>query len=177
MCGFTSDQILQKKVPKPLYKRNLKFTCQNWVYRTFGKTFIPQHEITLIIIILKTKIKTFLEINKKGELSSEIMWDALKAVIRGKILSFCASKKKDRQLILSELNKELNNLETRHQKEPTSDLSVKVKDIGNEINMIQSQEIEKKHDFHKTKMLRSWFKIFKVSSKKTAKTTGRQYNS
>lgn len=43
---------------------------------------------------IKKEIKHSMEENDKGEVGPEIGWDALKAVIRGKIISFCAYQKK-----------------------------------------------------------------------------------
>lgn len=36
----------------------------------------------------------FLEINDSGEIGSEMMWDALKAVVRGKLCLFVHVKRK-----------------------------------------------------------------------------------
>lgn len=50
------------------------------------------------------------------EVDSAIVWDALKAVVRGRIISFCAREKKEKQLRLIDLNKELKDLETHHKR-------------------------------------------------------------
>lgn len=49
--------------------------------------------------------------NNNGELFTEIIWNTLKAVSRGKIISNCANKKKKRLAKLINLTKELKGLE------------------------------------------------------------------
>lgn len=58
-----------------------------------------------------------------------------------------------RKLRLSELNKELKELETKHKKGSNPNLTSKLKEIRNEINVLYSQEIRKKDDLYKTKVL------------------------
>lgn len=58
---------------------------------------------------MKKKLKHFFQENDNGEVSTEIIWDTLKAVFRGKI-SYCANKKKKRQERLINLTKELRDL-------------------------------------------------------------------
>lgn len=84
-----------------------------------------------------------MEVNNNGE-GTEIVWDAMKAVVRGKIISFCAYQKKQRQLKLLELNKELRKLETKHKEEPNPNLTSKLKEIRNKINALYSHEVQKK---------------------------------
>ena len=45
---------------------------------------------------MREEIKRFLEENDNGEVDSAIVWDTLKAVIRGSIISFCAYEKKQK---------------------------------------------------------------------------------
>lgn len=118
---------------------------------------------------MKEDIKLFLEENDNGEVGPEIIWDTLKAVVRGKIISFCAGKKKERQLRLSELNRELKELETKHKKEPKLSLTLKLKEIRNKINILYSQEIEKKMLYTKQKYYESGSKFLKLLAWKLQK--------
>lgn len=63
---------------------------------------------------MRNEIKMCLKDNDDGEVESAIVWETLKAVIRGKIISFCAYEKKRKQTRLKDLNKELNDLEAQH---------------------------------------------------------------
>lgn len=66
---------------------------------------------------MRGEIKRFLEENDNGEVDSSTVWDTLKAVIIGRIISFCAHEKKQKQLKLINLNRELKDLETQHKRE------------------------------------------------------------
>lgn len=44
---------------------------------------------------IKKEIGFYLDMNDKGDVSPPILWDALKAVLRGKIISISSYKKKD----------------------------------------------------------------------------------
>ena len=46
---------------------------------------------------MSEEIKRFLGENDNGEVDSATVWDTLKAVIRGGIISFCAYEKKQKQ--------------------------------------------------------------------------------
>lgn len=81
--------------------------------------------------LIKSDIKTFLKENLNGEVSPEIVWDTLKAIMRGKIISFCVQKKRARQYRLSELNRELKELEGKHKREFKPELNIKLKILRN----------------------------------------------
>lgn len=54
--------------------------------------------------------------NDTGAVDSTMVWDALKAVIRGKVISFCTNDKKEKQFRLINL-KDLKDLETQLKRE------------------------------------------------------------
>lgn len=62
----------------------------------------------------------YLQNNDNGEVSPNTLWDAAKAVIRGKIIALTASRIKEKQKRLIELQEEMKLLEIRHteQKDP-----------------------------------------------------------
>lgn len=96
---------------------------------------------------MREEIKRFLEENDNGEVDSTIVWDTLKAVTRGRIISFCAYEKKQKQLRLIDLNKELKDLETQHKREQKTETLTRIKIRRNEINITYTQEIQKKMIF------------------------------
>ena len=101
---------------------------------------------------IKKEIEQFLKENNNGEVASEIVWDTLKAV-KVKIISYCARKKKERQLRLAKLNEELGELETKHKKDLNANVAAKIK--GNQAGdkyLIFSRDT-KKYDLYKTKIL------------------------
>ena len=67
--------------------------------------------------------------NDNGEVGTDILWDTLKAVLRGEIISYCTHIKNEKRLKLSELSSELKELETKHKEDPKPDLTIKLKEI------------------------------------------------
>jgi len=57
---------------------------------------------------MKAEINTYLENNDNGEVSSPILWDACKAVMRGKIIAITSLLKKTRQEKLNKLQEHLS---------------------------------------------------------------------
>lgn len=118
---------------------------------------------------MRKEIKMFLDENDNGEVDSAIVWDALKAVIRGRIISFCAHEKKEKQLRLLNLNKELKDLETQHKREQKKNLLTEIKKVRNEINLLYSQEIEKNMIFTKQKCYEAGSKSTKLLARRLQK--------
>ena len=118
---------------------------------------------------IKKEIEQFLKENINGEVASEIVWDTLKAVLRGKIISYCARKKKERQLRLVKLNEELGELETKHKKDLNANVAVKLKDIRMEINTFYTQEIQKNMIYTKQKYYEAGTKFAKFLARKLQK--------
>lgn len=62
----------------------------------------------------KKDISLYLEFNDNGEVSPPILWDTLKAVLRGKVIAMSSYKKKMRNKTLEELQNKLKRLENKH---------------------------------------------------------------
>lgn len=90
---------------------------------------IPQVKVDL-----EKEIKTYFNENNNGEVSFPIVWDAFKAVLRGKIISISSSLKKQRQEKLSSLQTKLKELQKDHKSRPGTNQVVTIKKIQNEIN-------------------------------------------
>ena len=58
---------------------------------------------------IEKEIKTYLELNDNGEVTPSVLWDALKAVLRGKIIAISTYEKKVRKERLINLEKKLKN--------------------------------------------------------------------
>lgn len=90
-----------------------------------NKTFLQQ---------IKSYIQTFLDINDNGEVNPDILWDALKAVVRGKLISVSAGIKKAKESQLKQLEKNLIELAREHSKNQKPQLLTKINDIRNQIS-------------------------------------------
>ena len=78
---------------------------------------------------MKAEIERTLVENDNEEVGTDILWDTLKTVLRGEIISYCSRKKKERRPKWSELNSERKELEIKHKEDPKPDLAVRLKEI------------------------------------------------
>uniref|UniRef100_A0A3B1J8B1 Reverse transcriptase domain-containing protein n=1 Tax=Astyanax mexicanus TaxID=7994 RepID=A0A3B1J8B1_ASTMX len=118
---------------------------------------------------MKQEIKMFLEENDNGEVGPEFVWDTLKAVFRGKMISYCSFKKKIRQSKLAELNAKLKELEIKHKATLDPNCMTEILKIRNEINIMYTQEIEKNIIFTKQKYYEAGTRSAKLLAKKIKK--------
>uniref|UniRef100_A0AAX7SZD6 exodeoxyribonuclease III n=1 Tax=Astatotilapia calliptera TaxID=8154 RepID=A0AAX7SZD6_ASTCA len=91
--------------------------------------------------------------NNNEEVSPSILWDALKAVIRGKLIGYSANLKKKRNEHLRKLQTQLQYLEDAHKITAVTNLQLEIQKKKNEIDEIFSSEIQKNMVFFKTKIL------------------------
>jgi len=102
----------------------------------------------LLIGQMKEKIEKeiceYVEQNDNGEVSPSVLWDACKAVMRGKLIARSAFRKKKKQERLKTLQSSLKRLEKEHKNSVDSKIMAEIKRIKAEINEIFSQEIQNK---------------------------------
>uniref|UniRef100_A0A8D0CZF6 Uncharacterized protein n=1 Tax=Sander lucioperca TaxID=283035 RepID=A0A8D0CZF6_SANLU len=63
---------------------------------------------------IKTEINTYRKENDNGEVDFTTLWDAMKAVMRGKLISRAAYNKKNRLKLYQKKIEELKKLEQQH---------------------------------------------------------------
>lgn len=100
---------------------------------------------------MKTEINMYLENNDNGEVSPPILWDACKAVMRGKIIATTSLLKKIRQERLNKLQQHLEELQRQHMRNLDSKVKKEIKKTQEEINDLYMQETQKKFIFTKQK--------------------------
>lgn len=59
-------------------------------------------------------IQDFVEVNDNGEVSDSTLWEALKATMRGYIISYESSKKREKNIRKEELQREIKQIEETH---------------------------------------------------------------
>ena len=67
---------------------------------------------------IKREIKKFLETNDNENMTTQNLWDAAKAVLRGKIIAIKSYLKKQEKHRIDNLTLHLKQLETEEQKTP-----------------------------------------------------------
>ena len=90
------------------------------------------------------------------------LWDAAKAVLRGKIISITAFIKKAKAQTLTDLQNKLLELEQLHSKQKTPLLLQRMRSIKQEIDQIHSEELERKLRFMRKKYYETGSKATKL---------------
>lgn len=92
---------------------------------------------------LKNQILLYFEINYIPETSPNTLWEAFKAYIRGSIISFEASKRKENMSKLKDLEEQIKALNQEDAQSPSITLQRKITILKYEFNQIMSVKISK----------------------------------
>ena len=92
-----------------------KKTVRNTNTRRLNNTFLNNQEVTEEI---KKEIKKFLETNDNENMTTQNLWDAAKAVLRGKFIAIQSYLKKQEKHQIHNLTLHLKQLEKEEQKNP-----------------------------------------------------------
>ena len=93
---------------------------------------------------IKKDIKEYLELNTSEEVTPAILWDTLKAVMRGKIISLTAHLKKIKRQNLLDLEGKLKRLQAADSNVANPNLKQEIRSTQGQINHIYTQETQKK---------------------------------
>ena len=100
--------------------------------------------------------------NDNGEVSPSVLWDALKSVMRGKLIALTSHRKKERSKRLLELQENLNLLEREHVEKKKSYILNQINDVKKEINKFYEGELEKKAKFTRQRYYENGPKALKL---------------
>lgn len=114
-------------------------------------------------------IRNYLKDNDNDAVSPPILWDACKAVMRGRAIAVAAALKRERNKHLNDLQIKLKKLELDHKLTQKSATEGEIKKIRNEINNITELEIQKKLMFTKQKYYEGGGKYAKLLAYKLKK--------
>lgn len=92
---------------------------------------------------LTEQMSLYFECNDIPGTSSSILWEAFKAFIRGSIISFEASRKKENLAKLQDLEKQIKALDNENSCTPSTILHNKISNLKYEYNKIMSAKISK----------------------------------
>ncbi|KAI5944913.1 LINE-1 retrotransposable element ORF2 protein [Manis javanica] len=108
---------------------------------------------------IKIEIKEYIETNDNNNTKPQLLWDAVKAVLRGKYIAIQAHLKKEEQSQMNSLTSQLLKLEKEEQMRPKVSRRRDIIKIREEIN-----KIEKNKTIAKINETKSWFfeKINKI---------------
>ena len=97
-------------------------------------------------------IKKFLEVNENKETSYQNLWNTMKAVLRGKFISWSAFNKRSKSQQIKDLTLQLKALEKEEQTSTKSSRKQEIFKLRAEVN-----EIEIKETIQKIDKVNSWF--------------------
>ena len=101
---------------------------------------------------IKEELKRFMETNENEDTTVRNLWDAAKAVLRGKYIAIQASIQKLERTQLQKLTLHLKELEKKQQIDPTPSRRRELIKIQAELN-----EIETRRSVEQINKTRSWF--------------------
>ena len=110
---------------------------------------------------IKLALKNYLEINDTGEVDPLILWEGMKVVLRGEIISFASYKKKEREKRTKELEQSIKTLESKHKETGCSSDLQSLNKLRNELDRLLTMEAEKALVFTKQKYFDSGAKAMK----------------
>ena len=93
---------------------------------------------------IKKEIEDYLKDNDNGGTDPNILWDALKAVMRGKLIAITSNLKKARGRQYKSLLTKLKTREQEHKEKPEAKTLQELKDIRYKINELLQQDVEMK---------------------------------
>ncbi len=99
---------------------------------------------TTLVGDLKGDIDTYIKENNNGEVEPTILWDAMKAVMRGKLISYASYVKKRRIEDFQEKIEDLKEFEQLHKNTNDPEMYSQVKEARKKIDEILRKEVEKK---------------------------------
>lgn len=118
---------------------------------------------------LIAEINSFFDLNDTGEVSPGILWDTLKAVMRGRIIAITSSMKKRRKQKLEDLETKLKHLQRAHSVTLDERDKQEIKEIRTEIEKMSIQEIQNKFIFLKQRYYEVGGKAMKLLAYKLKK--------
>jgi len=92
---------------------------------------------------ISNKFTLFLENNDKGDVSDSVLWEAMKAVIRGDIIAYQTAKNRENRAKLNNIDKQITNLEMEYRSTSCETILKKIIALRSEYNSILSKNISR----------------------------------
>lgn len=100
---------------------------------------------------IEQHIKLFLETNDNKDTSSTLLWDTLKAYLRGCIISYQSSRKKQNRAKQLELEEQIHQLDMENAQQPSAEKHTKISTLKYKLNELLADKICKAFIFTKQK--------------------------
>jgi len=89
-----------------------------------------------------TNIDTFMEVNKNEGISYSLLWETLKAYLRGQIISYVAHVNKERRKQIQDLMDSIFNLDRKYSESPSPVLYKERIALQSKINLLSTNQAE-----------------------------------
>lgn len=103
---------------------------------------VQSYSIFNFISFVADQISFFLSVNKSLDVSDSVVWEAFKAYIRGQIISYATTKRKNSKEKQISLANEISRLDEQYARSPIPDLYKNRLKLKSELNLLSTNEIE-----------------------------------
>ncbi|MBN3289039.1 LIN1 transcriptase, partial [Polypterus senegalus] len=91
---------------------------------------------------ISKQIEFFLETNTSPEISAGILWETLKAFLRGQIISYLSHRNKSEAKKVAEIKSEITKIDEEHARLPSETLHKRRQALHSELNLLTTKETE-----------------------------------
>ena len=112
-------------------------TLRSQCYETWNQ---PQEKVWKSSKSIREEIKKYMETNENENTTIQMLWDAAKAVLRGKYIAIHAYLKKQEKSQIQNLTSHLKELEAEQHRHPKPSRRREIINIRAEINNIESNK-------------------------------------
>lgn len=148
----------------------LSLNLENNIKNTVWRLNVGLLNSQSILADIKKEIKLFIEENDNGSVDPLILWDSLKAVLRGNLIAKASYLKRKRIEAYSELITELKNKENKFKLKKDNQTQKEIKQIKGQIEQLLDYEIEKRARYIK----QSYYELGPKSAKLLARKLRKQ---
>lgn len=93
--------------------------------------------------VISQKIDDFINLNQKDDISPSLLWETLKVVIRGEIISYSAKINKMKRIKHEELIKDIAVVDAQYSVSPSPELYKRKLDIQTQYNLLSTEKTER----------------------------------
>lgn len=115
------------------------------------------------------EIKTYIKENDNGEVDPTIVWDTMKAVIRGSLIARMAQMKKAKLIAYNTYEEKLRKLEKEYQTTNCEETHKQIKEVKANIKIAQLDEIERNNRYMKQNYYEAGTKATKLLARRIRK--------
>lgn len=115
---------------------------------------------------IKKEIRDIITNNKDGEIKPTIVWDTVKAVMRGNLISRTSHMNKMKRHKWDKLQQQLRSLEKQQQSDHSKELIEQIRTLRKDIDNLASEELEKQLRFTKQIFYESGHKATKILARR-----------